>query len=68
MKECDSSFFHKSTEWPRENMVVSGIMESVDPIKLTGFIFFSRPLSKTVKFNTLKVTKGSGNKKSFKKF
>lgn len=27
-----------------------------------------RPLSKTVKFNTLKVTKASGNKKSFKKF
>jgi small subunit ribosomal protein S11e len=27
-----------------------------------------RPLSKTVKFNTLKITKASGNKKSFKKF
>ncbi len=27
-----------------------------------------RPLSKTVKFNTLKVTKGAGNKKAFKKF
>ncbi len=27
-----------------------------------------RPLSKTVKFNTLKVTKAQGNKKSFKKF
>merc|ERR1712141_349369 len=27
-----------------------------------------RPLSKTVKFNTLKVSKGSGNKKAFKKF
>ena len=27
-----------------------------------------RPLSKTVKFNTLKVTKAAGNKKSFKKF
>merc|ERR1712050_585440 len=27
-----------------------------------------RPLSKTVKFNTLKVTKALGNKKSFKKF
>jgi small subunit ribosomal protein S11e len=27
-----------------------------------------RPLSKTVKFNTLKIAKASGNKKSFKKF
>jgi len=27
-----------------------------------------RPLSKTVKFNTLKVTKGAGNKKSFAKY
>ncbi|QQP55795.1 40S ribosomal protein S11 [Caligus rogercresseyi] len=27
-----------------------------------------RPLSKTVKFNTLKVNKSSGNKKTFKKF
>jgi len=27
-----------------------------------------RPLSKTVKFNTLKITKGAGNKKAFKKF
>merc|ERR1712061_272322 len=27
-----------------------------------------RPLSKTVKFNTLKVTKSAGNKKSFSKF
>ena len=27
-----------------------------------------RPLSKTVKFNTLKVTRGAGTKKSFKKF
>merc|ERR1712025_276313 len=27
-----------------------------------------RPLSKTVKFNTLKVTKGSASKKSFSKF
>merc|ERR1712071_309769 len=27
-----------------------------------------RPLSKTVKFNTLKVNKAQGNKKSFKKF
>ena len=27
-----------------------------------------RPLSKTVKFNTLKVTRASGNKKSFTKF
>jgi small subunit ribosomal protein S11e len=27
-----------------------------------------RPLSKTVKFNTLKVTKSRGAKKSFKKF
>merc|ERR1711970_1655338 len=27
-----------------------------------------RPLSKTVKFNTLKVTKAAGNKKAFKKF
>ncbi|XP_044006771.1 40S ribosomal protein S11-like [Aphidius gifuensis] len=27
-----------------------------------------RPLSKTVRFNVLKVTKGSGQKKSFKKF
>merc|ERR1712193_537393 len=27
-----------------------------------------RPLSKTVKFNTLKVNKAAGNKKSFKKF
>ena len=27
-----------------------------------------RPLSKTVKFNTLKVTKAAGNKKSFSKF
>ena len=27
-----------------------------------------RPLSKTVKFNTLKVTKAQGNKKAFKKF
>merc|ERR1712077_189002 len=27
-----------------------------------------RPLSKTVKFNTLKISKGAGNKKSFKKF
>merc|ERR1711981_1360944 len=27
-----------------------------------------RPLSKTVKFNTLKVTRAAGNKKSFKKF
>merc|ERR1711862_771337 len=27
-----------------------------------------RPLSKTVKFNTLKVTRAAGNKKAFKKF
>lgn len=27
-----------------------------------------RPLSKTVRFNVLKVTKGTGSKKSFKKF
>lgn len=27
-----------------------------------------RPLSKTVRFNVLKVTKGTGAKKSFKKF
>merc|ERR1711881_289271 len=27
-----------------------------------------RPLSKTVKFNTLKITRAAGNKKSFKKF
>ena len=27
-----------------------------------------RPLSKTVKFNTLKVSRAAGNKKSFKKF
>merc|ERR1712079_53932 len=27
-----------------------------------------RPLSKTVKFNTLKITKGAGNKKAFAKF
>ena len=27
-----------------------------------------RPLSKTVKFNTLKITRASGNKKSFTKF
>ena len=27
-----------------------------------------RPLSKTVKFNTLKVTRAAGNKKSFTKF
>ena len=27
-----------------------------------------RPLSKTVKFNTLKVTKGAASKKSFTKF
>ncbi|XP_017778926.1 PREDICTED: 40S ribosomal protein S11 isoform X2 [Nicrophorus vespilloides] len=27
-----------------------------------------RPLSKTVRFNVLKVTKGAGSKKSFKKF
>jgi ribosomal protein S17 len=27
-----------------------------------------RPLSKTVRFNVLKVTKGSSSKKSFKKF
>merc|ERR1712150_16048 len=27
-----------------------------------------RPLSKTVKFNTLKVTKSAGNKKSFSKY
>ena len=27
-----------------------------------------RPLSKTVKFNTLKVTRGTGTMKSFKKF
>lgn len=27
-----------------------------------------RPLSKTVRFNVLKVTKGKGSKKSFKKF
>jgi small subunit ribosomal protein S11e len=27
-----------------------------------------RPLSKTVKFNTLKITKGAGNKKGFAKF
>ena len=27
-----------------------------------------RPLSKTVRFNVLKVTKGQGSKKSFKKF
>ena len=27
-----------------------------------------RPLSKTVKFNTLKITKSAGNKKSFKKY
>merc|ERR1712243_533897 len=27
-----------------------------------------RPLSKTVKFNTLKISKGAGNKKAFKKF
>jgi len=29
---------------------------------------FSRPLSKTVKFNTLKVTKSAASKKSFAKF
>jgi ribosomal protein S17 len=28
----------------------------------------SRPLSKTVRFNTLKVTKGKASKKSFSKF
>ena len=27
-----------------------------------------RPLSKTVRFNVLKVTKGAGSKKGFKKF
>lgn len=27
-----------------------------------------RPISKTVRFNVLKVTKGAGSKKSFKKF
>lgn len=27
-----------------------------------------RPLSKTVRFNVLKVSKGAGSKKSFKKF
>lgn len=27
-----------------------------------------RPLSKTVRFNVLKVSKGTGSKKSFKKF
>ena len=31
-------------------------------------IFLFRPLSKTVKFNTLKVTKGAASKKSFTKF
>ena len=31
-------------------------------------IFHFRPLSKTVKFNTLKVTKGAASKKSFTKF
>ena len=30
--------------------------------------FRFRPLSKTVKFNTLKVTKGAASKKSFNKF
>jgi small subunit ribosomal protein S11e len=27
-----------------------------------------RPLSKTVRFNVLKITKGAGSKKSFRKF
>ena len=37
-------------------------------IVVVTVLFFYRPLSKTVKFNTLKITKASGNKKSFKKF
>ena len=44
------------------------VVKKIYLIVVVTVLFFYRPLSKTVKFNTLKITKASGNKKSFKKF
>ena len=51
-------------------MVINSILSFYRDVKLGDVVTVGecRPLSKTVRFNTLKVTKAPGTKKQFQKF
>ena len=66
-RDFDSPFLSRGQKIFETNYLFSNNFRDVQ-VGDVATVGECRPLSKTVKFNTLKVPRAAGNKKSFKKF